>query len=93
MDASRTKLLSKLFLSILIGVWAAAWAQAAEKPKAANHPPGFVLPVPDAVLPLWPGDAPNLVPGGKAETFFNERYANVSVPQLFVYLPKKEKAR
>jgi acetyl esterase/lipase len=93
MDASRTKLLSKLFLSILIGVWAAAWAQAAEKPKAANHPPGFVLPVPDAVLPLWPGDAPNLVPGGKAETFVNERYANVSVPQLFVYLPKKEKAR
>lgn len=61
--------------------------------KAANHPPGFVKPEPDAVLPLWPGEVPNLVPGGKPETFVNERYANVSVPQLFVYLPPKAKAR
>lgn len=60
--------------------------------KAANHPPGFVKPVPDAIISLWPADAPNLVPGGKPETFVNERYANVSVPQLFVYLPRKDKA-
>ena len=58
----------------------------------ADHPPGFVKPEPDEVIQLWPGGAPNLVPGGKAETFVNERYANVSVPQLFVYLPPKEKA-
>ena len=44
-------------------------------------------------MPLWPGDAPNLVPGGKAETFVNERYANVSVPQLFVYLPQGKRQR
>jgi endo-1,4-beta-xylanase len=44
------------------------------------------------LIQLWPGDAPGLVPGGKAETFVNERYASVSVPQLFVYLPPKEKA-
>jgi acetyl esterase/lipase len=93
MYANCTNLSSKLLLSFLIGAWAVSWARAAEKPKPApNHPPGFVQPVPDAVIPLWPGDAPNLVPGGKAETFVNERYANVSVPQLFVYLPKKEKA-
>src|SRR5512147_836188 len=66
---------------------------ASRAPAAApNHPPGFVKPEPDAVLRLWPGDAPGLVPGGKAETFVNERYANVSVPQLFVYLPPRERA-
>ena len=86
--------LTRLVLSLLLGICALPEALAAEKPKpAANHPPGFVKPEPDAVIPLWPGDAPGLVPGGKAETFINERYANVSVPQLFVYLPPKEKAR
>jgi acetyl esterase/lipase len=69
-----------------------SFALAAGADKAANHPPGFVKPEPDAIIPLWPGDAPNLVSGGKPETFVNERYANVSVPQLFVYLPPKEKA-
>jgi len=75
---------------------AASWAPAAEKEKAAaspaNHPPGFVRPEPDEVIRLWPGDAPGLVPGGKSETFVNERHANVSVPQLFVYLPPREKS-
>ncbi len=87
------KSLIGLFVALLLGVYAASWSLAAEKPKsAANHPPGFVKPEPDAVIPLWPGDAPGLVPGGKAETFVNERYGNVSAPQLFVYLPPKEKA-
>jgi len=93
MNARCTKTLTRLVLSLLLGICAVPTALAAEKPKAAaNHPPGFVKPEPDAVIPLWPGDAPGLVPGGKAETFVNERYANVSVPQLFVYLPPKEKA-
>ena len=56
-----------------------------------NHPPGFVKPEP-VVLPVWPGTPPHLVAGGKPETFVNERYLNVSVPQLLVYLPAKEKA-
>ena len=63
-----------------------------KKQASSNHPPGFVKPEPNAVLRLWPGDVPNLGPGGKAETFVNERYANVSVPQLFVYLPERTRA-
>lgn len=93
MNARCMKSLIGLFLTLLLGVCAASWGLAAEKPKfAGNHPPGFVRPEPNAVIPLWPGDAPGLVPGGKAETFVNERYGNVSAPQLFVYLPPKEKA-
>lgn len=67
-------------------------ASAAGAEGAINHPPGFVKPEPDAVIPLWPEGVPNLASDGKAETFVNERYANVSVPQLFVYLPPKDKA-
>lgn len=63
------------------------------KKPAPNHPPGFVKPKPNEVVRLWPGDAPGLVAGGKPESFENERYRNVSSPQLFVYLPPKEKAR
>jgi acetyl esterase/lipase len=88
-----TNKLGWLSLALLVVSTTGPWATAAEKEKAsANHPPGFVKPEPHAVVRLWPGDAPGLVPGGKAETFVNERYANVSVPQLFVYLPPKEKA-
>jgi endo-1,4-beta-xylanase len=83
----------RLLACFLLGAAALPCASGAEAKKPANHPPGFVIPKPDEVIRLWPGDAPNLVPGGKAETFINERYANVSVPQLFVYLPPKEKAR
>lgn len=56
-------------------------------PAKGNHPPGFIKPEPDETIRLWPGDAPGLVAGGKAETFVNERYANVSVPLLSVYRP------
>jgi endo-1,4-beta-xylanase len=79
-----------LFVGAVTASCSCALAAAGE--NATNHPPGFVRPEPDAVLRLWPGDAPNLVPGGKSETVVNERYRNVSLPQLFVYLPSKEKA-
>ena len=93
MIAKFTKRLELLSPWLLVGAFAASSTLAAEKEKtAANHPPGFVRPEPDAVIRLWPGDAPGLVPGGKAETFVNERYVNVSVPQLFVYLPPRETA-
>jgi endo-1,4-beta-xylanase len=57
-----------------------------------NHPPGFVKPEPTAIIPVWPGNPPNWVAGGRAERAVNERFRDVSVPQLFVYLPPKEKA-
>jgi len=60
--------------------------------RAANHPPDFVKPTPSEVVPLWPGDPPGLVTNARPETFVNERFGNVSVPQLFVYLPPKEKS-
>ncbi len=58
-----------------------------------SHPPGFVKPEPNEIVPLWPGNAPGLVAGGNPESFENERYRNVSSPQLFVYLPAQDKAR
>lgn len=57
-----------------------------------KRPAGFVAPKPDEVVRLWPGDAPNLVAGGKAETYLNGRYYNVSAPELLVYLPHAQKA-
>jgi len=58
-------------------------------PLPGNHPPGFVTPTPDAVIHLYPGDAPGLIAGAKPETCVNERFANVSVPLLSVYLPQQ----
>jgi acetyl esterase/lipase len=79
-------------LLISVASMGLSWASAAGAAGPVNHPPGFIKPEPDAVIPLWPEGVPNLVAGGKAETFVNERYANVSVPQLFVYLPPKDKS-
>jgi endo-1,4-beta-xylanase len=79
-------------LLISVASMCLSWASATGAAGPVNHPPGFVKPEPDAVIPLWPEGVPNLVSGGKAETFVNERYANVSVPQLFVYLPPKDKS-
>jgi len=93
MTARFTDKPGRLFLSLVVVALAVSRTLAAEKEKpSANHPPGYVKPEPQAVIKLWPGDAPGLVPGAKAETFVNERHANVSVPQLFVYLPPREKA-
>jgi acetyl esterase/lipase len=73
---------------LLLAAGALAQLAAAEGATVkGNHPPGFSKPEPDEVVRLWPGDAPGLVAGGKAETFANERYANVSVPLLSVYRP------
>ena len=79
-------------LASVVASMCLSYTSAAGAEGPVNHPPGFVKPEPDAVIPLWPDGVPNLVSGGKAEAFVNERYANVSVPQLFVYLPPKEKA-
>ena len=78
-----------------IGLWMLmlAWVQAAEGQKnTAAHAPPIAKPRPNAVVHLWSGDAPNLLVDGKSESIVNDRYLNVSVPQLFVYLPSKEKA-
>lgn len=88
------RILKRLAASLLLVGLAVSSSPAAEgKRVAPNHPPGFVKPEPTEVIRLWPGDAPGLVSGGKSESFENERYRNVSSPQLFVYLPAKEKAR
>ena len=76
---------------LLLGALATSWAATVEGQEAPpTYPPGFVVPEPDAVIRLWPGDAPGLVPGGEPETVVNVRYRNVSVPELFVYLPEKD---
>ena len=53
-------------------------------------------PSPNQVIRLWPGDAPGLVKVQKKEEIVNERIRNVSVPELWLYLPngpvKKRKA-
>ena len=59
---------------------------------SANHPAGFIKPEVSEILPLWPGDPPNLVAGAGPETFEKERFGHVSIPKLMVYLPPKEKA-
>ncbi len=44
-------------------------------------------PNPTQVIRLWPGAAPGLVDPQKKEEIFNERIRNVSVPELWLYLP------
>jgi len=44
-------------------------------------------PKPGQVLRLWPGDAPGRVPSANQETLVNERFRNVSVPELWCYFP------
>jgi acetyl esterase/lipase len=60
--------------------------------RAGNHPAGFVKPIPSEVVQLWAGDPPGLVTNAPPEKVTNERISNVSVPQLLVYLPPKEKS-
>ena len=67
-------------------------AQQPATPAHTNHPPNFIKPEPNEVLPLWPDNPPNLVAGAGPETFVNERFGHVSIPKLMVYLPPKGKA-
>ena len=46
-------------------------------------------PEPTQVLRLWPGYAPGLVEAANPETIIQCRIKNVSVPELWVYLPKE----
>ena len=50
-------------------------------------------PKPTQVLRLWEGDAPGLVSPAKAEEIVNERIRNVSVPELWAYLPEKSEKK
>ena len=63
----------------------ACTAVAAEPAAKSSRP----WPQPSQVLRLWPGDAPGLVASAKAEAIVNERIRNVSVPELWAYLPAK----
>lgn len=85
---------NKTLRKVLVGSALAAGLLMANAPGASapNHPAGFVKPEPAVVLPLWPGEPPNLVAGAKPESIANERYSNVSVPQLFVYPAPAAKA-
>jgi acetyl esterase/lipase len=60
--------------------------------RAGNHPAGFGKPIPSEVVQLWTGDPPGLVTNARPEKVANERFSNVSIPQLLVYLPPKEKS-
>jgi endo-1,4-beta-xylanase len=93
MSGDFARVFKRLIVSlVLIGLVVCSSPAQGKKP-APNHPPGFVKPEPKEVIRLWPGDAPGLTAGAKPESCENERYRNVSMPQLFVYLPPREKAR
>ncbi len=62
----------------------------AEEPKPSTAVAAQPWPTPSKVLRLWPGDAPGLVTPAKAEEIVNERIRNVSVPELWVYLPERQ---
>ncbi|MEI8233363.1 MAG: alpha/beta hydrolase [Verrucomicrobiota bacterium] len=69
-------------------------ALAAESAAGSQGVSGSVNSQPDEVLRLWPGDAPNLLPDREAEVADEKGFIqHTSVPELFVYLPKKEQAR
>jgi acetyl esterase/lipase len=82
--------MNQLELILACGILAAASPLMAA--TSANHPPGFVIPKPTVIIPLWPGKPPHWVPGGRPESVANERYRDVSEPQLWAYLPPAEKA-
>lgn len=77
---ARLPLVLVLFMSALIPIRAGD-APAEGPPLPASWPKTT------RVLRLWPGDAPGLVVPAKAEEIVNERIRNVSVPELWAYLP------
>lgn len=77
-------------VNVLIGcllITVAAWSMASE-PSTTDIPKSW--PKTSQVLRLWPGDAPGLVAPAKAEAIVNERIRNVSVPELWAYLPEQK---
>ncbi|MEN6625781.1 MAG: alpha/beta hydrolase [Candidatus Sumerlaeia bacterium] len=80
-----------LICALTMAIAGCSWGAA---PAATPRPTPRTIPVPKPaqVINVYPGDAPGLVPGGRKETVVNERYVDVSVPQLLVYLPDKAKA-
>lgn len=71
-------------LFLLLAFPAAGFLVAAEQTSAP-----LPWPTPSQVLRLWPGDAPGLVTPAKPEEIVNKRIRNVSVPELWAYLPEK----
>ena len=62
----------------------------AAEPTAPSAGAPLPWPKPGKVIRLWPGDAPGLVTPAKAEEIVNERIRNISVPELWVFLPERE---
>ncbi len=72
----------------------ALWCGAAVELPAAQAAAGVVAPsktaswpAPGQILRLWPGRAPGWVASTNVECIVKERHRNVSVPELWVYLP------
>jgi len=97
--------LFRITLILLVGLWVRGqdvWAGApatqpvhadtAQQAKVPSTQPVKDWPEPDQVVRLWPGDAPGLVSPVAQEVIENQRIVNVSVPELWVYLPKIQKA-
>ncbi len=81
-----------LFMLMACSLGATAALSAEPKLGAATNAPVLPRPKPEAVLQLWPGEAPGLAAVARPETIVNERFVNISVPQLYVYLPPRAKA-
>jgi len=62
----------------------------AAEPTAPTAAASLPWPKPGKVMRLWPGDAPGLVAPAKVEEIVNERIRNVSVPELWAFLPERE---
>ncbi len=79
-----------LFVRLGLMVWLLGVSSYADEPKPNAAVAVRPWPTPSKVLRLWPGDAPGLVTPAKAEEIVNERIRNVSVPELWVYLPERQ---
>lgn len=65
----------------------------AAEPTPTTSATPLPWPKPSKILRLWPGDAPGLVTRANAEDIVNERIRNVSVPELWAFLPERPDRR